>query len=91
MMLDGMVLMSFLVCIESTILREIVYISISISTVGSVCSFFYPSMCVFLPKLVLSPAVVSQNVTDESCLISVKIEKYASCVNLGPLQYIKQS
>ena len=45
-----------------------------------VCLSFRPSA----QKLTSIPASVSQNVTNKSCLVRVKSEKYASLVTLRP-------
>ena len=50
-------------------------------------NYFNFHVCLFFRLSILAaqiPAVVSQNVTDKSCLVYVKHEKYASCVTLRP-------
>ena len=52
-----------------------------------VCLSFRPpsaAVCACVRKLALIPSVVLQNVTNKSCLVCVKSEKYESLVTLRP-------
>ena len=57
---------------------------ITISTSTSVCSSVRPSVRLCVRKLAQIPAVVSQNVTNKSCLVCVMSEKYAFWFTLRP-------
>ena len=54
--------------------------SIRLSVRGSV----HPSVVPSCRKLTSIPASISQNVTNKSCLLCIKSEKYASWVTLDP-------